>query len=329
MFPDKVKRIVLDGVIDGESYRHARYETDIEDVQAIAESLFTFCHEAGAEKCALYDASPAKIRERFHRILHAIDHEPIAIPLAEPPVLITRKALAEQLFSAAYRPLAAFTTVADTFRAIEDHNNTALTALARNIVSPAECSCESGFKPSYDEARFPVECGDGEPYSFDATEFARFYAALEDASPLLAPVWGTSWLYCAEWPVRPKMRYTGPVGAPHTAHPLLLVSTRFDPVTPLAQARRTRARFAGAGLLVQESYGHCSTSSPSLCTARAIRAYFDDGTLPEEGATCEVDELPFVGARDVGAMRALSAEDMELLEALRGLGETIHNLGRD
>ena len=110
-------------------------------------------------------------------------------------------------------------------------------------------------------------------------------------------------MQCVEWTLRPKWRWTGPLAAEETAHPLLVVSTRYDPVTPLAQAQAVVRRFGGAALLTQESYGHCSVSSPSLCTAKHIREYFVNGTLPEDGATCEVDELPFVGK--TGDVRAL------------------------
>ncbi|KAH9915041.1 peptidase S33 tripeptidyl aminopeptidase-like protein, partial [Epithele typhae] len=74
-----------------------------------------------------------------------------------------------------------------------------------------------------------------------------------------------------------------------TSHPLLLLSTRYDPVTPLSQARRVNARFGGSRLLVQEGHGHCSVSSPSVCKAKVVRAYFENGTLPGKGATCEPD----------------------------------------
>ena len=138
MYPDKIKRLVLDGVIDGHSYRLAGYETDIVDVQAIADSLFTYCFAAGPGRCAIYDATPEKIRERFYSVLDAVEREPVSVPLANPPLVITRKAIAEQLFSAVYRPVSTFPAVADTIRAIETRNATALTIFAPKIVNPTE-----------------------------------------------------------------------------------------------------------------------------------------------------------------------------------------------
>ncbi|KAH9942528.1 alpha/beta-hydrolase [Epithele typhae] len=260
MYPENVKRIILDGVIDGHSYRRARYETDIEDVQNVADTFFAFCHAAGADKCVLYESTPAKIRDRFYAILDAVTASPVAIPLAEPPLVVTRKALAEQLFEATYRPIYTFPVVAATYHALETGNATALRALAPSIVSPTACAC--------------AEAG---PHAAVANE--------------------------ARWAVE---RLTAPVAAERTAHPLLLLSNRFDPVTPLAQARRT-GRGWGRGAVGAGERGHCSTSSPSVCTAKV-------GVLPEEGATCEVDVLPFVGERD-GGTNGFSEEDRELAEA--------------
>lgn len=67
-------------------------------------------------------------------------------------------------------------------------------------------------------------------------------------------------------------------------------------------------------------------AAPSLCTAKYVREYFEDGTLPEEGTVCEVDGLPFIGAVN-GEANAMSVEDRELLDALRGLGEAIPMMG--
>ncbi|EPT01002.1 hypothetical protein FOMPIDRAFT_15813, partial [Fomitopsis schrenkii] len=74
----------------------------------------------------------------------------------------------------------------------------------------------------------------------------------------------------------------------NTTHPLLIVSPRYDTVCPLSDAERVHERYS-SGLLVQNSYGHCSLAAPSLCTAKYVREYFEDGTLPEEGTVCEVD----------------------------------------
>ena len=119
---------------------------------------------------------------------------------------------------------------------------------------------------------------------------------LKNLSPLVAPMWAYLPMECLEWKIRSKTRWAGPLEAKNTSYPILILSARYDPVTSLANAQLVQTRFGGAGLLAQESYGHCTLSSPSLCTTRHVREYFNNGTLPAEGAVCGVDKLLWVSA---------------------------------
>ncbi|KAI0762145.1 alpha/beta-hydrolase [Trametes elegans] len=326
IYPDKVGRVIIDGVYDAHNYRAALWNSNLVDMEAVIDSFFTFCHQAGPDRCALHDSTPEKIRARYFSLLSAVEAEPFPLPGAEPPVLVTRKVLQGQIFGAAYKPLALFGLVADIVRALETRNTSALTELAPKIVPPTECECNVPEPWRSDTEAFnAVACGDGDEHPYDAETYAAYYTALARDSPLAAPYWAGHYLQCAEWTVRPKWRWTGPLEARNTSHPLLIVSPRYDPVCPLADARAVHARFGGAGLLVQNSYGHCSLAAPSLCTAKHVRAYMVNGTLPEAGTECDVDELPFVGA--VKDVRAMSTEDAELLEAMRGLSAHVPMFG--
>ena len=329
MYPESVRRVIIDGVFDGYDYRDALWSSNLHDTEEVIDSLFTYCHRAGPLKCALYEPTAAAIRERYFRAVEAVEGEPVSVPLAEPPLVITRKMLSLQLFQASTLPLAGYGLVVDTIRALEDNSKTALAALAPQIAAPVECdSCSSPPAPwaPLTDASYAIACGDAPARAFDADAFAEHYARLVDASPTGGPFWAWIHLVCMDWRVRPAWRYTGPLSAPNgTAHPLLILQPRWDPLCPLHDARLVRERYAGAGMLLQNSHGHCSISSPSVCTARHIRRYLEDGVLPKEGAECEVDELPFVGVvRDVSA---LSVDDAELLDAMRGLSFAVPKLG--
>ncbi|KAI8968146.1 alpha/beta-hydrolase [Trametes punicea] len=326
IYPDKVGRVIIDGVYDAHNYRAALWNSNLIDVDTVIDSFFHFCHQAGPGNCTLFESSPEKIRTRYFDLLHALEKEPLAVPLAEPPFLITRKVLQRQLFGAAYKPLAQFGIVADTVRAIEQRNQTALIALAPKIVDPTECRCTIPEPWRSDNEAFnAIACGDGDEHPYDAETYAKYYQELAADSELVAPFWGVHYLQCSEWRIRPKWRWTGPLEAKNTSHPILLLSPRYDPVCPLRDAKAVQERYGGSGLLVQDSYGHCSLSAPSLCTAKHVRAYMVNGTLPEPGTVCEADELPFVGS--VKDVRAMSAEDAELLDALRGLSEVVPMFG--
>ncbi|KAH9859135.1 alpha/beta-hydrolase [Lenzites betulinus] len=326
IYPDKVGRVIIDGVYDAHNYRAALWNTNLLDMEAVIDSFFHFCHQAGREKCSVYGSSPDKIRARFFTLLESLEVAPVPIARASPPLIITRKVLQALIFHAAYNPLQAFGLVADTMLALERGNATALVELAPKIVDPTECKCKLP-EPTLteNEAVFAIACGDGDSNPYDPADYEAFYKSLAEDSSLGAPLWAHIHLECSQWKIRAKARYTGPIEAANTSHPLLVVSPRWDPVCPLSDAKRVQARYGGSALLVQNSYGHCSLSAPSLCTAKHIQAYMVNGTLPSPGTVCEVDELPFVGS--VQDVRALSAEDSELLETLKGLTAEVPMLG--
>lgn len=74
-----------------------------------------------------------------------------------------------------------------------------------------------------------------------------------------------------------------------TQHPLLILSTSFDPVCPLKAARTANTIFERSRLIELEGFGHTTSSLPSKCLAELIRSYLSNGTLPQENVKCQVD----------------------------------------
>lgn len=327
MYPDKVERVVIDGVFDGYNYRNTSWNSNLVDTDAVWASLPTFCHQAGPTKCPLYEETPEAIEARVEAIMEGVRKQPVAVPFAPSgPYVVTHKALHYKAFRAAYFPVSQYPVLARALVAIEQNNQTALEELAEEFGAGVKCQCsEPAPWLSENEAFYAIACGDGEPMTYTDEAYRAWFEDLEATSKFAAPYWGNMFLRCSAWPIRPKWRYTGPLAAANTSHPLLLISPTYDTVCPLSDAKRVHERYS-SGLLVQNSYGHCSLAAPSLCTAKYVRAYFEDGTLPEEGTVCEVDELPFIGTVH-GEADALSVEDRQLLDALRSLGEALPRMG--
>jgi len=97
---------------------------------------------------------------------------------------------------------------------------------------------------------------------------------------------------CAAWPTRSADRYTGPWSAA-TPNPILLIGTRFDPTTPLANAKLAERRLGNAVLLIHDGYGHISDADPSACVTQALGRYFTGLTTPARGTICPSDHGPF------------------------------------
>ncbi|KAF7971700.1 hypothetical protein HWV62_20160 [Athelia sp. TMB] len=321
MYPDKVGRVVIDGVYDGHDYRAMNWATNLDSTEDVLKSFFQFCYEAGPLKCSLYASSVLQIQQRVDTILSSLDHNPISIPFTlNGPTLVTRKILHSLMFEATYSPIKLYPELAAILLAAEQRNASVLALIPDIFKANPECNCQvpKPWLTSTSVTFNAIACGDGVVPAQGSPNFTEHFSDLMKKSPFGAPLWGSLNIKCAEWGISAKWRYKGPLGAANTSHPILVVSPRFDPVTPLTDALAVRERYAGAGLLVQNSNGHCSLSAPSICSAKNIRAYFYDGKLPEEGTECEVDELPFIGEVQP-AVGILEAEDRELLDALKGL----------
>ena len=49
MHPDKIKWLIIDGVYEAEDYRRARWGTNLVDIDTVADSFFTYCHQASPD----------------------------------------------------------------------------------------------------------------------------------------------------------------------------------------------------------------------------------------------------------------------------------------
>jgi len=110
--------------------------------------------------------------------------------------------------------------------------------------------------------------------------------ALQDELGQKAPVFGGSMggdLACERWTAAsvPNLKLTGKGAAP-----ILVVGATGDSATPYQQAVTMAQQLESGHLLTYDGPGHGSVTSGNSCVTDAINAFFQDGTLPEDGKTC-------------------------------------------
>ena len=134
-------------------------------------------------------------------------------------------------------------------------------------------------------------CADS-PARQNARQWPQVVHRLEGVSRIGGPVMG--WLHaaCAAWPTRSADRYTGPWNAA-TANPILLIGTRFDPTTPLANAKARRAAAGQRRTADPRRLRPHQPSDPSTCVMQALGRYFTGLTTPARGTICPSDRGPF------------------------------------
>ncbi|KAH8705956.1 TAP-like protein-domain-containing protein, partial [Talaromyces proteolyticus] len=316
MHPDRVGRMILDGVVDPADHYSGRWLTQLQDSDQIVSKFCEYCFQAGPEKCPIYTgSSPADVEARFTSILYHLKENPIAVsPLRSDgissPEMVTYNDVHLRLLSGLYFPFTMAENFFSLLLALESRNSSSrdlVTMVSGKQALLTPSGCQQNDEES-SELNVPyvsgvgafqaISCMDiGGPLNLTRQDFRDYLAELLGQSQWIGPSWARNKLACEGFTVtpvwKPALKFETQEWA-NTSHPLLIIGNSHDTVTPLRNARRvSRELFPGSAVLHQDSEGHCSHSSPSLCTARAIREYFQTGLVPEEGTVCEPEMKPF------------------------------------
>ncbi|KAF8990425.1 TAP-like protein-domain-containing protein [Cyathus striatus] len=326
MFPDKIERLIIDGVADAENYFATLWSNNLRDTDKTLQSFFDSCSKAGPDACPFYAPTPSEIANNLTSIINAIYKTPIPVYTSTSYGLLDYNRLKSTLFTALYKPYAAFPLLAQGLADLVHGNATGLYTMLEQPLF--KCACTPQNILDMDEGGTVIRCNDGKkvPGSLEATR--EHYEFMKGQSQ-----WGENWVLtrigCSAWPDLPKTHFQGPfVG--NTSHPILLIGNTADPVTPLWAAKKMSRGFKSSIVLTQDSPGHCSLAAPSVCTQKYIREYFVNGTLPKEGTVCTVDEDIFpsssLGGAYVDDTQARLSEmgelDYSLLQAVKSVSSS-------
>ncbi|KAF2729732.1 alpha/beta-hydrolase [Polyplosphaeria fusca] len=298
LFPERVGRVALDGVVDATQYYDGSWATYLQDSDVAIKSFFQFCYNAGPKRCAYYADSTREIETRYQQLLYTMKDHPIPVfdtNSVEVPRLATYDMLRFYFFTSSYRTEANFPVLAQVLLDLENHNGSSLITLTGS----APCyDCDKSKLPILNEdlSPIPILCADADR-RFNLTTVMDLKENLAERMGMstLAGEFGTNLvLYCRKWAFHPpeSQKFDGKLGA-KTAAPLLFTSNRIDPSTPLKHAQTMHSFFPGSALLVNNGISHCTINTPSDCMHGHIRRYFDEGILPPANTTCEPNSQPF------------------------------------
>ncbi|KAI1377208.1 alpha/beta-hydrolase [Hypoxylon crocopeplum] len=317
MFPDKVGRVILDGVVDADHYVDRVSKDAILDADAIWETFFAYCAEAGPQ-CQFSQPGdePEDVKNRFNDVMNSLEKEPaIVLPRhTNIPIVVTASDVRMNMFVSLYSPIPIFPGIAILLKAIVDDKLDSL------IASPAPTLlCHNMTLALWpDDAQPVIGCSDKRyKLNDDLPTLQKRYEDMASYSSF-ADIWmgiGIN-LACNGWDIEakdPPMRWddhlinkTVPI---ETSFPILFLSNHLDPVTPLHAALKMTRKFSESGIVEQKAEGHCTVSCISLCTINHVTAYLNKGILPpvpkfdsdDEGewTTCTCDEKPWKSLHDM------------------------------
>ncbi|GHF59256.1 alpha/beta hydrolase [Streptomyces mashuensis] len=277
LFPGRVGRFVLDGVVDPGA---DQVTTARADLVSLGASFASFARACAAAGCPL-GRSEAEITRRTTDFVRGLDAHPLPGP--EGSRLTTGLAVQgvrEPLYQAARWP--------DLSQALLEAMRGrpgGLIELAVERTSRLGGGAPGAGEPAVDPtmARNAVECLD-RPGPRGPGALLPLIQEFDRASPLFGATVGAGLFRCAAWPFGPTGR-AEPLGAPQ-ALAMLLVSWTTDPATPLANAERVRRTLGTASLVERAGTGHTAYAGGSPCTDAAVEAFLVEGRQPAQRVHC-------------------------------------------
>nr|POE88123.1 putative hydrolase [Quercus suber] len=300
MFPDRIKRLAVDGVVNADNYVQALWSDNLRDAEKAMDLFYVHCVRAGYPACALAnetsESTIAGVKERTENIIASLYHNPLPV-IGPNPEVITYNDVKTLITGALYHPMKVFPLLAKLLADIEQGNGT---LFAEMLADKHSFLCRGSAFRNHNrkggiagDSMVAISCTDGDDQSWvTRTMFESFSKELAVISPSMGSEWSKIRMRCIHYGVRPLHRFVGPWKA-KTSHPLLLIGNTADPVTPAHHAHHMAKGFEGARVLTQDSAGHCSISTFSNCTTHYVREYFQQGELPPANTICPADELPF------------------------------------
>lgn len=293
MFPERVSRLIIDGVSNLDQwYNSFFFKESLIDTDNVYAGFVKECFEA-KENCPLnsikespFETATA-LQNHIDDFLKKLEEEPIAVYLNNSNYgAVTRRSVATNgIFPALYKPAPTWPILAKNLVELLNGNATpSFNAYSDSWVSTIIGDETNTFVILNDN----WNSGSAAPVH-GIKPIQNFSLSLSEESKLVSKYQGSDIYDRASWSI-PTTHNFHPHYHPEyprfkTANPILVLSTTYDPVCPLISAKKAHNSFEGAGFLEQKSYGHCSLSMPSICTAKHVQRYFNEGQLPKSGAT--------------------------------------------
>jgi pimeloyl-ACP methyl ester carboxylesterase len=312
MFPDRVRAVAVDGVINPSSWTGTSKTRNqiLDDRLRSADGAYKALHEMlvrcgrqGQAYCQFASGGGNPVT-KFRTLAQRLQTRPVQIDDGSGTVVtISYADVVAAMLSFLYSPNG-FALVDLIASALYDLSEPAgyvssarLAASKRNLATwirgtrKGLASRDFAYDNSI-ETFSAVTCTDA-LHPAKAEDWPAMTARADRRAPYFGRIWGWSSVQCAgnAWTVRDQDAYTGPFNR-RTSAPVLFVGNRYDPATNYAEAVSSSSLLPGSRLLSSDSWGHTAYGT-SACVTDAVDAYLVGLRLPKQGTVCVGDVQPF------------------------------------
>ncbi|CZT19291.1 uncharacterized protein RCC_05137 [Ramularia collo-cygni] len=298
LFPDRSERVIIDGVVNN----HKWYSADLDaesftNTEDVLEGFFDECIKAG-KNCTLTQLADSKeeLAKLVFKFSKELKKQPISVYINSTVygTLDYASLWYSGIFPAMYKP-ATWYSLADNLAQLLKGNATA--------AWQAYSSDSWGIEGEANQFVTFSDALSGPRYwTQDREELLEQILEISNQS-LFAASEGAGYYERQQWAIPRTHNYTQTRGV-ETAHPLLILSTSYDPICPLISAESAHESFEGSQIVEVLGYGHCSVAVASTCLAKHVRDFLYNGTLPDGHTKCEVDSAYFIKPEEDGKVVA-------------------------
>ena len=265
LFPERTGHMVLDSAVN------IAHEGEVLQVEGFDTALGLYADWCAREGSCSLGNSRDDVISRINSFLHGLDANPLTV--GDRQVTQGQGATGIALFLYSGKEL--YPRLTQLLEAAMSGNGRAILKASDSLMGRTDKGWET---VAY---AFPaIRCVDQPDAGVADTEAVRQRAAEK------APVFGGNMgadLVCERWTATsaPNLKLTGKGAAP-----ILVVGATGDSATPYQQAVSMAKQLESGHLLTYDGPGHGSITAGNACVDETLTAYFEDGTLPEDGKTC-------------------------------------------
>ena len=218
MFPDRINRMVVDGVVDADDYTKMLWYDNLVDTEKDVDLLYYHCARVGYPTCALAnetgETTADGVKQRMRNITEHLHHNPLPVISANPEV-VTLSDVKNLIFAGLYSPVQAFPFIANIMADIERGDGTKLATILRayhRYTCPARSGSGFSIIPlrnktdgendhiSYD-AMMAIACSDGDDQSWmTKAKFEEYAKKIAILSPSIGEMWANVRMMVSELP---------------------------------------------------------------------------------------------------------------------------------
>lgn len=136
MFPDRVERMILDGVVNAEEYYSNSWVSNLAQMDEAMEQFSSLCYSAGPDLCSFWGPTSANITARLNNIIQQLQDHPVPLSNVESggvPTMVTYADIKAMFVNAIYTPVTYFPVMADILHQFEGGNASTLAGIYEDV----------------------------------------------------------------------------------------------------------------------------------------------------------------------------------------------------